>query len=150
MLGGDEWIERDVGDSVTLRCQAKGTPPPAITWAREDNRPIRINSNRTGEVDASTHNQTSHMRCMLMHLQINNNSNFQDYNTWNISIRITHHRVIIIIVVLYKKLRNKKKKTIRIKSFMEEEIHKFRPTNWTNWPTRAFVNIYAQLIVRAL
>ncbi|KAJ2952302.1 hypothetical protein O0L34_g4585 [Tuta absoluta] len=30
------------GDNVTLRCAASGTPPPVITWRREDSTPINI------------------------------------------------------------------------------------------------------------
>jgi len=49
MTDGDEWVELDIGTSVTLNCAADGTPAPSISWVREDEKPIRINSSFTGK-----------------------------------------------------------------------------------------------------
>lgn len=38
------------GSNVTLRCKAKGMPPPKISWKREDQTAITVqNSNQSGQ-----------------------------------------------------------------------------------------------------
>ena len=44
------------GSDVNLECRAEGTPPPTITWTREDNRPLSTPRGPKGEIMLSIHN----------------------------------------------------------------------------------------------
>ncbi|KAF2364116.1 Immunoglobulin I-set [Trinorchestia longiramus] len=47
MLEGNEWLDLDVGASVTLSCAAKGIPSPSVVWKREDGSSMRLNLTHT-------------------------------------------------------------------------------------------------------
>ena len=40
------------GSDVKLRCRARGSPRPIVTWKREDGQHIAINKSTTGKVKA--------------------------------------------------------------------------------------------------
>ncbi|XP_050717275.1 lachesin-like [Eriocheir sinensis] len=61
------------GEDVTLTCRAKGHPPPSITWRREDNQDIILDSTKTGsglslaELQSATYNGMKGTRLQHLH-----------------------------------------------------------------------------------
>lgn len=57
----------DEGSNVSLRCMARGSPEPSITWKRENGQPIYLDNGENGWF-AVFINFLSFLDCLLLHV----------------------------------------------------------------------------------
>lgn len=54
------------GSNVTLKCSATGSPPPTITFRREDGEPIKLPGGNEGSYNISVYLFVSVCECVCM------------------------------------------------------------------------------------